>query len=242
MTIEEIWNITGIALIVLIFIVLSSILDFLPSALKERRVVKEIEAGLPEESQGLISDLTFKLSARKSSQIDHILVTTHGIYVIEQKNYVGKLYGEVEDSHWRKWSWARTLRLQNPFKQNQGHIKAIQSALNARSLECINVVVIIGNCSFEGVRPHWLCMGMDDFINKIKERRELYLFKQESIDCVLSALKKTREPPSLYTDLKHIHNINQKYKKVMKLNHMVTFTLLNFMHNLRKNRFTKNKR
>nr|WP_249528997.1 nuclease-related domain-containing protein [Escherichia coli] len=110
------------------------------SAIAERRTAKAIESGLPEEAQGLLSDLTFQLSAHSTTQVDHILVAPHGIYVIEQKNYVGKLYGTLEESHWRKWTQSRTLKLQNPFKQNQGHIRAIQSALKARELECINVV------------------------------------------------------------------------------------------------------
>ncbi|MCI3586071.1 NERD domain-containing protein [Escherichia coli] len=56
------------------------------SAIAERRTAKAIESGLPEEAQGLLSDLTFQLSAHSTTQVDHILVAPHGIYVIEQKN------------------------------------------------------------------------------------------------------------------------------------------------------------
>ncbi|MFP1529481.1 nuclease-related domain-containing protein [Escherichia coli] len=146
----------GVAFIILIFVVLLCLLGFMTSAIAERRTAKAIESGLPEEAQGLLSDLTFNLLAHSTTQVDHILVAPHGIYVIEQKNYVGKLYGTLEESHWRKWTQSRTLKLQNPFKQNQGHIRAIQSALKARELECINVVIINGRCKFDGIKPEWL--------------------------------------------------------------------------------------
>lgn len=95
------WSITGVAFIILIFVVLLCLLGFMTSAIAERRTAKAIESGLPEEAQGLLSDLTFQLSAHSTTQVDHILVAPHGIYVIEQKNYVGKLYGTLEESHWR---------------------------------------------------------------------------------------------------------------------------------------------
>ncbi|MFP1497873.1 nuclease-related domain-containing protein [Escherichia coli] len=129
---DLLWSITGVAFIILIFVVLLCLLGFMTSAIAERRTAKAIESGLPEEAQGL-RDLTFQLSAHSTTQVDHILVAPHGIYVIEQKNYVGKLYGTLEESHWRKWVRIRTLKLQNPFKQNQGHIRAIQSALRLRT-------------------------------------------------------------------------------------------------------------
>ncbi|MFP1463856.1 hypothetical protein ACLB1E_34205 [Escherichia coli] len=99
---------------------------------------------------------------------------------MEQKNYVH--FGLSEESHWRKSSCvAPDPKLQNPFKQNQGRIRAIQSALKARELECINVVIINGRCKFDGIKPEWLCMGMDDFIHKVKQRRGLRLFTPESV-------------------------------------------------------------
>ncbi|MGV7963817.1 nuclease-related domain-containing protein [Photorhabdus tasmaniensis] len=186
------WRFVGIGVIVLIFIVLYCLLGVMTSAIAERRAAREIEAGLPDDADGLLSDLTLPVNTRGSTQIDHVLIASHGLYVIEQKNYAGKLYGTLEDSHWRKWSSSRTLRLQNPFRQNYGHIKAIQTALSASDLDCINVVIINGPCKFDGEKPHWLCMGMGDFIQKVKERRALNVINPESVHYIHAELKLTR--------------------------------------------------
>lgn len=61
------WSITGVAFIILIFVVLLCLLGFMTSAIAERRTAKAIESGLPEEAQGLLSDLTFQLSAHSTT-------------------------------------------------------------------------------------------------------------------------------------------------------------------------------
>lgn len=45
------WSITGVAFIILIFVVLLCLLGFMTSAIAERRTAKAIESGLPEEAQ-----------------------------------------------------------------------------------------------------------------------------------------------------------------------------------------------
>ncbi|EOG1799442.1 nuclease-related domain-containing protein, partial [Enterobacter hormaechei] len=96
-------------------------------------------------------------------------------------------------------------------------------------------------CKFDGIKPEWLCMGMDDFIHKVKQRRGLRLFTPESVQHICSVLKSTRKSPGLYTDLTHIHNITTKYKAPMKFEQRVTYILLNFIHYLWASLFTKQK-
>ncbi|ECH6778172.1 NERD domain-containing protein, partial [Salmonella enterica subsp. enterica] len=168
-----VWRVIGISIIVLALIVLYCLMGFVSSAIAERRTARQIEIYLPDDAEGLLSDLTLPVNATGTTQIDHVLIASHGLYVIEQKNYAGKLYGKLEESHWRKWKSSGTLKLQNPFRQNYGHIRAIQSTLRASELECINVVIINGPCKFEGEKPDWLCMGMEEFVRKVTERRQL---------------------------------------------------------------------
>lgn len=128
-----VWRVIGISIIVLLLIVLYCLMGFVSSAIAERRTARQIEIYLPDDAEGLLSDLTLPVNATGTTQIDHVLIASHGLYVIEQKNYAGKLYGKLEESHWRKWKSSGTLKLQNPFRQNYGHIRAIQSTLRAAS-------------------------------------------------------------------------------------------------------------
>lgn len=226
------WRGIATGIIILILIVLYCLLGFISSAIAERRTARQIETYLPDDSEGLLSDLTLSGSTTGTTQIDHVLIASHGLYVIEQKNYAGKLYGNLKDSHWRKWKSSGTLRLQNPFRQNYGHIKAIQSTLRASELECINVVIINGPCIFEGEKPDWLCMGMEEFVRKVTERRQLNVFEPETVSFIRGELTLKRKPPGLYTDLNHIHNVTTRYKKTMRLEQRITYNLLRLIRSL----------
>ncbi|HAK1841482.1 TPA: NERD domain-containing protein, partial [Salmonella enterica] len=98
-----VWRVIGISIIVLVLIVLYCLMGFVSSAIAERRTARQIEIYLPDDAEGLLSDLTLPVNATGTTQIDHVLIASHGLYVIEQKNYAGKLYGKLEESHWRKW-------------------------------------------------------------------------------------------------------------------------------------------
>ena len=111
-----VWRVIGISIIVLALIVLYCLMGFVSSAIAERRTARQIEIYLPDDAEGLLSDLTLPVNATGTTQIDHVLIASHGLYVIEQKNYAGKLYGKLEESHWRKWKSSGILKLQNPFR------------------------------------------------------------------------------------------------------------------------------
>ena len=61
------------------------------------------------------------------TQIDHIVLLSDKILVIETKNYSGLLFGNVSDLIWTHKIGRRTHRLQNPLRQNKLHIKAVQA-------------------------------------------------------------------------------------------------------------------
>ncbi len=61
------------------------------------------------------------------SQIDHIVVSPYGLFVIETKNYNGEIKGGRSDRYWRV---DNRFNMFNPLKQNFGHIKALERVLS----------------------------------------------------------------------------------------------------------------
>ena len=78
----------------------------------------------------LINNLVLTGSNELSHQIDHILINSNGIFVIETKNYYGAINGHEDDSFWTRSYFVRrqkkTVKFHNPLKQNQSHIRAIK--------------------------------------------------------------------------------------------------------------------
>jgi hypothetical protein len=87
-------------------------------------------AQLPKEYR-YISDLLIKNPKAKSgySQVDHVVITPYGLFVIETKNYQGTIYGGIDR---KTWSVNGKFNMMNPFIQNYGHIQALKGLLNKK--------------------------------------------------------------------------------------------------------------
>ena len=81
-----------------------------------------------------------------TSQIDHILVSRHGVFVVETKNYAGKIYGDDNMQEWTQYlANGRVVnKFYSPVKQNLTHVFALKNILNNVHIESI-VVFVQGN-------------------------------------------------------------------------------------------------
>lgn len=83
---------------------------------------------LSSEEYKIINNLLIS-SHGHTSQIDHVVVSEYGIFVIETKNYKGWIYGSASSEYWTQNIYGNKYQLYNPIKQNQGHIKALSRIL-----------------------------------------------------------------------------------------------------------------
>ncbi|UQB41530.1 NERD domain-containing protein [Thiomicrospira microaerophila] len=64
-----------------------------------------------------------------TTEIDLVIVSKFGIFVIEVKNRKGLIYGGERDKEWIQEIDGRKFRFQNPLHQNYGHIKSLSKLL-----------------------------------------------------------------------------------------------------------------
>lgn len=83
---------------------------------------------LPEEEYRVFDNVILP-TPRGSSQIDHLVVSVYGIFVIETKNYKGWLYGGEKSEYWTQNIYGQKYKLYNPIFQNAGHIRALRRVL-----------------------------------------------------------------------------------------------------------------
>lgn len=96
-----------------------------------------------------LSDLLVKNPKAKSgySQIDHVVITPYGIFVIETKNYQGTIYGGKDR---KTWLVNGKFKMMNPFLQNYGHIMALTAFLNEKHYNTfISIVSFTKRCTFK---------------------------------------------------------------------------------------------
>lgn len=80
----------------------------------------------------------------KSSQIDHIVINKNGIFVIETKNYSGRIYGNENQQEWTQvLSYGKVKhKFYSPIKQNATHIYRLSRIIN-QSIEIKSLIVFV---------------------------------------------------------------------------------------------------
>lgn len=112
-------------------------------AIGEKAIANRLD-GLPEEYD-IFNDVMIEHGS-STTQIDHIVVSVYGIFVIETKNMHGRVYGSVNSEYWSQYLPEtyyrnREYRFRNPFWQNEGHIKALRRVLGDYSVPIHGIVV-----------------------------------------------------------------------------------------------------
>jgi hypothetical protein len=64
-----------------------------------------------------------------TTQIDHVLVSIYGIFVIETKNIKGWIFGAPNSEKWTQVIYGKKRLFQNPIKQNYRHTKCLSEQL-----------------------------------------------------------------------------------------------------------------
>lgn len=81
-----------------------------------------------------------------TAQIDHIVISSFGVFVIETKNYKGWIFGYENSKYWTQVIYKYKKKFYNPILQNAGHIRALKNCLKLYSdLEYISIVVFCTN-------------------------------------------------------------------------------------------------
>jgi hypothetical protein len=138
--------------LIYIIAIISSILNHpkVRGIIGEKRVLKQLER-LPKEHYRLLNDLMLKAKIG-TSQIDHIAISPHGIFVIETKNYKGWIYGDEDSEYWTQTIYRYKIKFRNPIKQNWGHIYTLKEALpEYQHIPYYSVIVFAGNARLKNV-------------------------------------------------------------------------------------------
>lgn len=120
----------------------------------------------------LFHDLYFpRPDGRGSTQIDHIVVSPFGVFVIETKNYQGWIFGGEKQRQWTQQIYRRKERFQNPLHQNLLHVRALMDFLQLPESVFHSVVFFIGNAEFKTPMPgNVLSRGLRPWIESHRDQ------------------------------------------------------------------------
>jgi restriction system protein len=130
-------------------------------------------------------------SEQGTTQIDHVVVSPFGIFVIETKNYRGWIFGSAKQAQWTQQIFRKKHKFQNPLHQNKLHVKALMQFLNLPEDHFHSVVLFIGDTEFKTEMPdNVLNGGLTRWIQSRSEPR-IIAFTVDRAVSQLSELDRT---------------------------------------------------
>src|SRR5262245_18663772 len=155
-----------------------------------------------------INDVTIR-TRRGTTQIDHVIISRYGVFVVETKNMSGWIFGGEDDPFWTKTNRGNKLRFQNPLHQNASHIRALSNLARIAPEKMHSVVVFRGNCSLRTQMPPNVLTG--GYITYVKSKRQV-LFTEAEVKLIVAAIKAEMLPKTRATHLKHVDHLKQRFE------------------------------
>ncbi len=143
-----------------------------------------------------------------TTQIDHIVVSRFGIFVVETKNMKGWIFGGENQAQWTQKIFKQTFNFQNPLRQNYKHRKALEAALDVPSEAIRSVVVFAGDSTFKSPMPANVTRG-GGYITYIRSFRNPVLTESEVQD-VVGRIQAGRLEPTRKTHRRHVRQLKSR--------------------------------
>lgn len=150
----------------------------------------------------------------KTSQIDHLVVSKYGIFVVETKAYKGKIYGKEYSHKWSQYLGNKKYDFMNPILQNYGHIKAIEAILEDSypDMKYFSIIAFSPEANLDAIESKDAIICRISQVGKqIIELSDEEIISGEDLDKIVEIIKENK---SQQTDFSHTRDI----KKIKKEN------------------------
>jgi hypothetical protein len=159
---------------------------------------------LDKETYHLVENVTLPTEGG-TTQIDHIIVSQYGIFVVETKNMTGWIFGSEHEKEWTQRNNGNSRKFQNPLRQNYKHTRTLAEVLDIDHTKLFSLIVFVGESEFKTEMPENVTERME-FINYISSKKAL-LFSESEVQNFLKVIDEIRLPPGEKTDREHLAHL-----------------------------------
>ena len=109
-------------------------------------------------------------SSNGTTQVDHILVSPFGLFIVETKNRKGWIFGSETQSTWTQVVYENKYTFQNPLRQTHRHKKVLSKFLDLNESHIQTVVYFNGDSEFKTELPsNVLSSGLGSYIKQFND-------------------------------------------------------------------------
>lgn len=157
----------------------------------------------------LMNHVTLKLKDG-TTQVDHILVSRFGVFVIETKDYKGWIFANAEQANWTQVLFKAKFKFQNPILQNFRHVCAVQDLLDFLPPGAIkSAVVFTGEAEFKTEMPLGV-FTLSGFVDYLHEQK-VEVMSLNRVQFCVGRLETARLAISGKTDVEHIESLERRH-------------------------------
>jgi hypothetical protein len=163
-----------------------------------------------------LNNVTLPLANGGSTQIDHVIVSVYGIFVIETKNYKGWIYGSEKQKQWtQSFPNGSKFKFQNPLRQNYLHIKTLADLLDLELSYFHSMIAFIGECELktrDELPENVLTTGMVSYVKKKQDR----LLTEDEVTSIVEQIESNKFSKSWRTNRQHKAYLKDKHSNPSK--------------------------
>lgn len=163
----------------------------------------------------LFNDLLFENNGI-STQIDHIVVSPYGVFVIETKGYRGWILGGEDSEYWTQTIYDNKYKLYNPIRQNAGHVRFLRHMLSCSVNIPFIPIVVFNNSAELKVNTNKSIVINRFKLNGVILRYNTPVLNSETINWIIRTINHNRIIADKTKLKRHIQNT--KYRQYSSLN------------------------
>lgn len=209
--IETEYIIVGVIVLLILLVLYRSNKSKFKGAKGESRVASTLKR-LHRKDFKVFNDVI--LSTRYgSSQIDHIIISIYGIFVIETKNYSGWIHGNDKSEYWTQSIYRKKTKFRNPVKQNWAHVMALKEVFSDTIPVTYHpIVVFTGSAKLKNVYSDVPVIYKQQLIQTIKDKSRTPSLSVEVVDFYTEILHKIIKQNRI-TKRDHIRQVKRNVRE-----------------------------
>jgi restriction system protein len=149
-------------------------------------------------------------SRNGTTQIDHVIASPFGLFIVETKNLKGWIYGTDTQPTWTQVVYQSKYKFQNPLRQSYRHKKALSNHLRIKEKNIHQVVSFVGDCQFKtDMPPNVIKSGLGSYIKGFNE----IVYSDNEVKEIQNILSRLKSEVFVSTK-KHIQSLHDRHSSI----------------------------
>lgn len=146
-------------------------------------------------------------SKNGTTQIDHLIISVFGLFIVETKHKKGWIFGSEKDPNWTQLIYGKKYTFQNPLRQAFRQKKILSEFLNVDESNIHIVIYFAGDCKFKTVLPdNVINSGVGSFIKRFGNQ----ILSNEEVNQTIRAIDKhLADTP--FSNRDHIKSLRERH-------------------------------